>query len=146
MEKIIKHIVLGDNKPKIVKPNIPTVPKKKNDIRNNYVISGLCYEFDNFDINVNLQISDGKLYYEKFPVVVDNGKFICELNIIPVCLDYLFVQNIEEYLNDVDNVEPITPDIIAITNMCSLKYIENCDNILCGLNDDVKIPEYDDEQ
>lgn len=114
--------------------------------KNKFIIAGAVGEYDPFYITINNIVEydeDGFIKNiiegSKYLVVPDNGFFSVELDIFPVTLDFMFVQNLADFTKDPYEVEPIVPDIECITNMCSLEYVEDKDNILYGLSENVKI-------
>lgn len=149
MKKYINNIVVGGNMPTKINPIAKPVKKHKpiqhvNVQQENidecdfyfnddceHTIIGICDEIDDFVINVNVFI-DEKITYKQFIAHVKDNMFECEIDIEPTCLDYMFVQNIDEYLNDIENVEPVTPDIISILHMCSTKYINDKTKMFIG--------------
>lgn len=90
-----------------------------------YVITGTC---DDDDFFININVFENSNNHERVHVKCEDNKFVCELDIIPTSLDYMLVQNIDDFLNN--DATPVYPANTKITKMCSLKYIKTIDKIL----------------
>lgn len=124
----------------IIKQNIinkQIIPQMQSTNNNDekYIISGTCLSAIPFVLNINFIDNGEELCYETFDVNIINNNWTCELDIIPVSLDYMFIQNIDEYIND--GKDAIVPSITSIDVLCSTKYIKDISHVCEGLDKNI---------
>lgn len=119
----MNYIVGGERKNQIIVETHDTARLLKIN-EDDYKITGTCDD-DEFYLNIN--VCDDGTNHERVHVECVDNRFECELDIIPTSLDYMTIQNIDDFMN---GERPIRPDNLHIDKMCSMKYIKTIDKIL----------------